>query len=239
MAKSALVTGASGDIGTAICEELSNSGFEVVGVDREPSVWTSGLSIDIRDEDLAPSLRSRYDLDHLTTIVHCAALQVIGEIHEHSDAVWLEAMHINVIALNSLVSSFRAELTKNRGSIVAIGSVHSISSRRGIGVYAVTKSALDGWVRASSLELGPNVRVNSVIPGAISSGALRQYIEAEGDAGKAVLENLEVRSPLRRIGTPQDVAHAVAFLASESASFITGQSLVVDGGATGLLGTEI
>ena len=62
---------------------------------------------------------------------------------------------------------------------------------------------------------------------------------AEGDAGKAVLEKLEVRSPLRRIGTPQDVAHAVAFLASESASFITGQSLVVDGGATGLLGTEI
>ena len=239
MARTALITGASGGIGSAVCEVFATSGLEIIGIDKVPSEWTRGHSFSLENPNLSEELRSTFPLDGLTTIVHAGAVQVFGDMHEETNQVWQNALLTNVLSLNNLVSRFRTELVANRGSVVAVGSVHSISSRRGIGVYAVSKSALEGWVRAASLELAPAVRVNSVVPGAIQAGALMELIENSGDTGPSIIEKIRMRSPLQRIGTPRDVANAVAFLASESASFITGQSLVVDGGALGLLGTEV
>lgn len=239
MRKCALVSGASGGIGSQICDLLQEHGFRVIGVDRTPSKWTDGLSFDLEDSDLSEKLRSNFSLEDLTTVVHTAAVQSFGPLSDNTFDDWSRVLRTNVASVSKLVSDFQEELSENSGSVVVVGSVHSISSRPGIGLYAISKSALEGWVRAAALDFAPRLRVNSVIPGAIDSGAFHEFIESSGDSGNLVLNNVISRTPLRRLGTPLDVAHAVAFLASDSASFITGQSLVVDGGATGLLGTEV
>jgi len=236
---SVIVTGASGGIGSKICETFHGAGFSVFGIDRTPSDWTAGLSLDLEEASLGTRVRETYDVSGLSVIVHAAAEQPLGEMGEHDVSTWQRVMWTNVLALNSLVREFREEMSANRGSVVAIGSVHSVSSRKGNGAYAVSKAALEGWVRSAALEYGPSIRVNSVIPGAVDAGALNHYIDSLGSKGSKVLDQIASRTPLMRIGNSADIASAVVYLASESASFITGQSLIVDGGASLLLATEV
>jgi len=236
---SVIVTGASGGIGSKICETFQGAGFIVFGIDRTPSEWTAGLSLDLEEASVGTRVRETCDVSGLSVIVHAAAEQPLGEMREQDVSTWQRVMWINVLALNSLVREFREEMSAHRGSVVAIGSVHSVSSRKGNGAYAVSKGALEGWVRSAALEYGPSIRVNSVIPGAVDAGALDHYIESLGSKGSKVLDQIESRTPLMRIGNSADIASAVVYLASESASFITGQSLIVDGGASLLLATEV
>lgn len=239
MVCSVIVTGASGGIGSAICETLRNEGLEVLGIDKVASNWTSGMTLDLEDPSLSARVRENYDVSGLKLIVHAAAEQPLGAMWDQPVSTWGSVMWTNVFAVDSLLKEFQAEISANRGSVIVIGSVHSESSRKGNGVYAVSKSALKGWVRSAALDYGPSIRVNCVIPGAVKAGALDRYIDSLGPNGPQVLERISSRTPLKRVGSPADVAFAVSYLASESASFITGQSLMVDGGASLLLGTEV
>jgi NAD(P)-dependent dehydrogenase (short-subunit alcohol dehydrogenase family) len=236
---SVLVTGASGGIGSSICSSFSSSGFSVIGVDRVPSRWTGGDSFDLADPDLVERLSSNPEINNLTTVVHAAAEQVIGRLEDQQGDYWVSSMRTNVMVLDNLVRAFRSQLSTNSGSVVLIGSVHSIASRSEIGVYAVSKAAAEGWVKAAAIEYAPGFRVNSVMPGAIDSGKLREFLSHAGSEAAAIARKIESRTPMGRIGRPEDVAAAVSFLASNQASFITGHSLVVDGGATRLLATEV
>jgi len=237
--RAVLVTGASGGIGAAICEAFAEVEAKIIGVDRIPSAWTQGLSLDLEDPNLFDELDQRFDTASLTTVVHAAAAQVFGRVHEVDTRVWQETFFTNVLAANSLVSNYRQQLIANRGSVVVVGSVHAIVTREGIGVYGVSKAALEAWVRVAAIELAPQVRVNSVIPGAIESGSLRELLESTQAVESSLRAKIDNRTPLGRVGNPEEIAAAVFFLASNSASFITGQNLVVDGGATLLLATEV
>ena len=239
MTLSVIVTGASGGIGSNICETFREEGFSVIGIDRTPSDWTEGSSLDLADPDLGTRVREKYDVRGLSVIVHAAAEQPLGEMWEQEVTAWQSAIWTNLLSLNALLMEFGEEISANRGSVVAIGSVHAVASRKGNGVYTVTKAALQAWVRSAALEFGPSIRVNSVVPGAVKAGALNHYIDSLGSKGPRVLDQIASRTPLRRIGHSADIASAVVYLASESASFITGQSLIVDGGASLLLGTEV
>ena len=131
-------------------------------------------------------------------------------------------------------------LRERRGAVVNVASVHAIATSAGLAAYAASKGAVVALTRAAALELAPEgIRVNAVLPGAIDTQMLRDGLSRGGpdiDAGMAALAE---RTPLGRIGRPQDVAEAVLFLADASrSSFITGQTLVVDGGATARLSTE-
>jgi NAD(P)-dependent dehydrogenase (short-subunit alcohol dehydrogenase family) len=236
---SVLVTGASGGIGSSVCEFFAASGATVIGIDRIPSQWTGGESFDLEDPKLIQRLSSHPEIPKLKTVVHAAAEQVIGRLEDQQGDYWQKTMWTNVMVLDSLVRSFRSQLSGNSGSVVLIGSVHALASRAEIGVYALSKAAAEGWVRSAAIEYAPGFRVNSVMPGAIDSGKLREYFAHAGTEGASIAHKIESRTPMGRIGRPEDVASAVGFLASDGASFITGQTLVVDGGATRLLATEV
>jgi len=134
-------------------------------------------------------------------------------------------------------------LRKAQGAVVNVASVHALATSAGIAAYAASKGALVALTRSAALELGPDgVRVNAVIPGAIDTKMLR------GDAGRALdgaggseegLAEIAARTPLGRIGRPEEIAQAVLFLADgERSSFVTGQTLVADGGVLARLASE-
>jgi len=236
---SVIVTGASGGIGSKICQMFENEGYIVIGVDRVPSKWTLGNSYDLANPDVHFSISTDFAVGNLLTIVHAAAEQVIGRLENQEPEVWQRLMWTNVMALDNLVRQFSQNLSRNLGSVVLIGSIHALVSRSEIAMYAITKAAGEGWVKSASIEYAPHIRINSVMPGAIESGKLLEYVNQDGESANRLLEKIARRTPMKRLGRPDDIANAVRFLASQQSSFITGQTLIVDGGATRLLATEV
>lgn len=175
----------------------------------------------------------------VSAVVHNAAIQPLAGAGDTPDESFMEALRVNVVAANALVSETRASLARNGGSVVVVSSVHAYATTAGINAYATSKAALEGWVRSAAIDLAPAVRVNAVRPGAIDTPKLREGFARWGphvaDERRAVLET---RTPLGRVGEAAEVASAVFFLSGPEAGFITGSTLVVDGGATARLGTE-
>jgi NAD(P)-dependent dehydrogenase (short-subunit alcohol dehydrogenase family) len=239
--RAAVVTGAAGGIGTALCARLRADGFVVLGLDRDPSPAADvAVPVDLSDlEALGEAARELGQAHEVSLVVHNAAAQPLGGAGEVSPAAWQDAFRVNVVAADVLVGAFRASLEATVGSVVVVGSVHGRATTPGITAYATTKAALEGWVRAAALDLAPRVRVNAVVPGAVDTPKLRDGFARWGEQSAA--ERLQVlldRTPMGALGRPEDIAAAVAFLASDGARFITGAALVVDGGATTRLGSE-
>jgi NAD(P)-dependent dehydrogenase (short-subunit alcohol dehydrogenase family) len=216
-------------------------GYIAIGIDQHPATAADiDLRVDLRDTaqlvTLGMDLAREYELK---AIVHNAAVQPMAGAGETPVADWLDTLRINVIAVDALLAGAREDLAAHEGSVVVIGSVHGRATTSGIAAYATSKAALEGWVRAAALDLGPRIRVNAVAPGAIDTAKLREGFARWGEESaaerKAVLRQ---RTALQRIGEPRDVAGAVSFLIGDDARFVTGSVLVVDGGATARLGTE-
>jgi NAD(P)-dependent dehydrogenase (short-subunit alcohol dehydrogenase family) len=241
MTRAVVITGAAGGIGTALCQRARKDGYLAIGIDQHPAVESDvDIRIDLRDSDQLVALGQQLARDYeLKAIVHNAAVQPIGGAGEISAGDWSDALRTNVVAVDALVSTTRESLAANNGSVVVISSVHARATTGGITAYAATKAALEGWVRSAALDLGPEIRVNAVAPGAIDTAKLREGFARWGnelaEERKAVLRQ---RTALGRIGEPSDVAGAVSFLISDDASFVTGAVLLVDGGATARLGSE-
>lgn len=237
-----VVTGAAGGIGAAMCVRLRADGYRVIGIDRLSSADADDdIVLDLGDLDMVADVggklaRSEYEIAGL---VHCAASQPLGAAGDHRPDTWMDALRVNLVCTDVLAGALRPRLEEVRGTIIVIGSLHGRATTTGIAVYAATKAALDGWVRAAALDFAPSVRVNSVVPGAIDTAKLREGFGRWKDADPAERRRiLEQRTPLRRLGAAEEVAGAVSFLLGPDASFITGVSLVVDGGAGIRLGTE-
>jgi glucose 1-dehydrogenase len=136
-------------------------------------------------------------------------------------------------------------LLKARGgaAVVNISSVHAIQTSKNIAAYAASKGGMLALTRAMAIEFAPdNIRVNAILPGAVDTPMLRAGLD-RGHVGRGDiqerLDNLASKTVNGRVGTPQEIAHAIYFLAdNEQSSFMTGQALVIDGGATARLSTE-
>jgi 3-oxoacyl-[acyl-carrier protein] reductase len=230
--KLALVTGASRGIGRAIAEELARAGAEVVvgyrsGKDEAEELASAiggrAVQADVSSPDDAKRLvEEAGDVD---VLVNNAGLTRDGLLARMSDDDWRTVIETN---LSSVFYTCRAVtrpmMKKKSGSIVNISSVVGVHGNWGQTNYAASKAGIIGFTKSIARELGSrNVRANVVAPGYVKT-ALTDVLPEEATA--AMIQN----TPLGRVAEPHDIAGAVRFLASDRASFITGEVLLVDGG---------
>lgn len=243
-----LISGASSGIGSAACKIFSQKGWYVVGVARRHLKTTkyidrycqADLSLVSEVNDVIESINTKEK--RLDCLVNNAAYQVCKPLIATGLEEWRKVFALNVEAPFLLAQGLYHLLVKSKGSIVNVASVHAQASSGDISSYAASKGALVSLTRNMAIEFGPQgIRVNAIIPGAVKTPMLEEGVRRV--CGKNVNVNQQLKSLgekhiLRRIGKPEDVAQAILFLADQSASFITGQTLVVDGGALAKLSTE-
>jgi NAD(P)-dependent dehydrogenase (short-subunit alcohol dehydrogenase family) len=174
------------------------------------------------------SLEARPSLD---VVVANAGLLDPAPLGELSDERFAQTVDMNLIHPFALARECAAALRESRGSVILMSSTGGMRGIVGQSAYSATKAALINLTRVLSAELGPQARANCVCPGWVDTPFNDSIWELLG--GRAAREGeLLARVPLRRQGRPEEIAAAVTFLASEDASYITGQALVVDGGMT-------
>lgn len=249
--RTVLITGAAGGIGRATVALFSRSAWRVIGVDRAEfgdDFPTNGLfiqsDVSIADNIEAIFSQARAFTDRLNVLVNNAAVQVSKPLLETSIEEW------NTVIASNLSSVFLAVKlahplfkTAGGGVIVNVSSVHAIATSANIAAYAASKGGLLALTRAMAIEFAPdNIRVNAVLPGAVDTPMLRAGLNRGHLSGGNIserLDNLARKTVNGRIGKPEEIAHAIYFLADETqSSFMTGQALVIDGGATARLSTE-
>jgi NAD(P)-dependent dehydrogenase (short-subunit alcohol dehydrogenase family) len=229
----AVVTGAARGIGAATCARFEECGWDVVGLDLRASDWTS-ITVDVGDAGaLADAVAG---LEQVDALVNNAGVQLFKPLVETTVEEWDSVQARNLRSAFVAMESLRPQLAAGRGAVVNVASVHALATSQSVAAYAASKGGLVALTRAAALEfVAEGIRVNAVLPGAIDTDALREGFSRRENAEDALI----ARTPLGRIGTPQEVAEAILFLADASrSSFITGQTLVVDGGALAQLSTE-
>ena len=245
-AKVAIVTGGATGLGRSIALEFSRLGCNVAfcfvdlpGRDvteqallTETACNAMGANVhatrcDVRDrgavERFVTDVKARFGTVHF--LINNAGIAIDGALWRLSESAWAEVLDTNVTGAFNCIRSVAPIFRGQRyGKIVNV-SAHQ-AERPGFGVanYAASKAALLGLTRAAAVELGPaNVNVNAVAPGFIRTERMRML-------PKEVIERAQKSSVLGRVAEPEDVAHVIAFLCSEEARHITGQTIVVDGG---------
>jgi 3-oxoacyl-[acyl-carrier protein] reductase len=229
--KLALVTGASRGIGHAIAEELARQGAKVVGTstseDGAKKVPGIGKVLNVRDAAQCDALIEsiQKELGDIAILVNNAGITRDNLALRMKDAEWDEVLDTNLRAVFRLSRAVMRGMMKARfGRIINITSVVGASGNPGQANYAAAKAAVVGMTKSLARELGSrNITVNCVAPGFIDTDMTRALSDEQR---KALLEHI----PLGRLGTPQDVAAAVAYLASPAGGYVTGAVLHVNGG---------
>jgi len=238
--KVALVTGASRGIGQAIALELGRRGATVIGtattdsgaakIDvffQENAIKGKGLALNVADDQsVASALEDiQKTFGAPLILVNNAGITRDNLLMRMKDDEWFEVINTNLNGLFRLSKAVLRGMTKARfGRIINIGSVVGQMGNAGQSNYAAAKAGLEGFSRALAREVGSRaITVNTVAPGFIDTDMTRELPEAQREA-------LTAQIPLARLGKPEEIAQAVAFLASDEAAYITGATLPVNGG---------
>ena len=244
MSRVAVITGAAGGIGRACVVAFMEAGWDVAGIDRAdrpeglPGKWYEQMDISVRSA--GDRLRAFFaQLGQIDTLVNNAAVRIQASERDDRRRVGRGHGHecggaVRRRARGHPLPAGQRRLDRERG--VRPRHCHLAN----VATYAASKGALMAFTRAAALELGPmGVRVNAVLPGAVDTPMLHASGKVRIGAVIGEADELTVRTPLRRIGRPEEIASVIVFLADgERSSFVTGQGWVVDGGATARLGTE-
>jgi NAD(P)-dependent dehydrogenase (short-subunit alcohol dehydrogenase family) len=238
--KSALVTGASRGIGLAIADALASVGANVMMSSRKQDVLDEAAATIAgpgrvetfaanagEPEQAAACVAATVErLGSIDVLVNNAATNPhMGPVIDVDLARYDKTFQVNVRGpLVWTQEAWRAGMREAGGSVINIVSIGGLRHDSGIGVYNVTKAALIHLTKVLAAELAPGVRVNAVAPGLVKTDFARALWEPAEDLVAATM-------PLQRLGEPGDIAGAVVFLASDLGSWITGETLVIDGGA--------
>jgi gluconate 5-dehydrogenase len=241
--KRALVTGASRGLGLAFSKALASAGAHVVLAGRsEASLLeaaealradgadVSHVVLDVTDTtSVDDAVREAGAIDIL---VNNAGIQHRGPLEQFTDDDWRRLMSTNVDGVfRTSRAVVKGMIARGRGAIINVSSVQSLLARASIGPYAASKGAIGMLTKSMAGEWGHyGVRVNAIAPGYFNTD-LNAALVADADFSKW----LSARTPMRRWGGVEELAGALVFLASDAASFVTGQTLFVDGGITSVL----
>lgn len=245
--KVAIITGSSRGIGKAIAEEMAEHGAKVVISSRKQQPCDD-VAAAINDEHgegtaiaVTANISSKDDLQNLVDetrralgtvdilVCNAASNPYYGPMSGMADEQFSKILDNNIVSNHWLIQMVAPEMRERReGSIIVVSSIGGLRGSETIGAYCISKAADMQLARNLAHEFGPdNVRVNCIAPGLVRTDFARALWE-NPEAEKAV----NASTPLRRIGEPHELAGAAVYLASPASTFMTGQSLVVDGGRT-------
>ena len=221
----AVVTGAARGIGAAIADRLTTDGYDVVRLDRDPGDDSSGV-VECDVADHAAVTRIADDVGPVDALVNNAGIWLFSPLEDTPPERFAAVMNVNLGGTFNCTQAFGRTMLDRGGSIVNVASIAAAAASPSMGAYSPSKSAIVAFTRQTALEWGPRgVRANAVGPGLVPTpGSDEVYHDPRVR---------EVRSgvvPLRRLGEPADIANAALFLASDLSSWVTGHTLVVDGG---------
>ncbi|OBI74385.1 SDR family NAD(P)-dependent oxidoreductase [Mycobacterium sp. E740] len=229
--KTAVVTGGGSGIGRAIVERLRADGYHVAIVDLAPSDDEFAFTADVTDRAQVEAALSgvRAQLGPVTILVNAAGLDGFSRFSDITFEQWQRVVDVNLNGVFHCIQAALPDMVEaGWGRIVNISSSSTHSGAPYMAHYVAAKSAVNGLTKTLALEYGPaGITVNAVPPGFIDTPMLRAA-EARGNLGdiQATID----ATPVRRMGKPEDIAAACAFLISDEASYITGQILGVNGG---------
>ncbi len=223
----AVVTGGSGGIGSSVIGVLSASGAIVINLDRAgSSLADQTIACDVSSSTEVNQAIDSVDADHgrLDTVVHCAGITDDAVLWKMSDEAWRRVLDVNLGGAFNILRASAKLLRRDGGAVVFVSSINGQRGKFGQANYTASKAGLIGLAKTAARELGRfGVRVNTVAPGMIETSMAANIPQEFRD--RAQQETL-----LGRLGRPEDVAEAVAFLCSPASRHITGQTLRVDGG---------
>jgi 3-oxoacyl-[acyl-carrier protein] reductase len=242
--KTAIVTGAGTGIGRATARLLAERGARVVAAGLQPDALretvktitdAGGAAIavdaDVSDPDAieAVAARAQEAFGGTDVLVNNAAIYPIGPWHEMDAAQWDAVFATNIRGYFLMARAVRPQMiARGGGAVVSVASVTFFTGNALLLAYVASKGAVIGFTRALAREAGPDgIRANAVAPGAFPTAATEIHADQEG-LWRDVLESQSIK----RRGDVDDVARAIVFFASDDASFVTGQTLLVDGGLT-------
>jgi len=233
----AVVTGATGGIGSAICRRLARDGFRVAVTDLEPArcralaseIGGTGHVLDVSDAATSAALAE--ELGDVEVVVNNAGFDSFMPFLETSPELWDRLLRVNLYGQIAVAHAFAQGMARRgQGAIVNIASDAGKVGSTGETVYAAAKGGVITFTRSLARELARyKVRVNCVCPGPTETPFLEVF---QGEGGQKVIEAMTRLVPFRRLAQPDEIAAAVAFFASDDAGYITGQTLSVSGGLT-------
>jgi len=243
--KVAVITGSGSGIGRYCAFEFAKNGANVVVADLNEKgadetvkqiQANGGIAVTFKVDVSKPeSVQKLADFTLKTfgkidILVNDAAIQINKTVEDMTFEEWNLQMTINVGGVFLCSKQFLPHLRETKGNIVNMSSVNSFFVEPMCAGYCATKSAIVGLTKAMAIDHGrEGVRVNCILPGYIDAGLAEGYFQAQPDPAQARIDAGKLHA-LWRIGKPEEVARAAVFLASEDASFVTGSSMVVDGG---------
>ena len=239
--KVVVVTGAGSGIGEASAKRFAEEGASVVLVGRTAQKLEETLAgmtpgdhlvaaCDVSEagqvKQLSETVLNKYG--RVDVLVNNAGVIVQGRVHEVGLDAWKTLMKTDLDGVFHGVHYFMPALLKSKGNVVNISSVSGLGGDWGMSIYNAAKGAITNFTRALAMDYGADgVRVNAVCPGFTLTD-----LTEDASQDQALMERFYDRIPLRRAGEADDIAHAILFIASDEASYITGVNLPVDGGIT-------